>query len=53
MNDVSEKEKLVEGIRSMKLKLEELKIEKVEKSQSSFSIMAESQFSVEQIKMEN
>jgi len=41
MSDVSEKDKLIEAIKTMKSQLEDLKAEKNDKSQSSFSIMSE------------
>jgi len=41
MSDVSEKDKLIEAIITMKSQLEDLKAEKNDKSQSSFSIMSE------------
>lgn len=41
MSDVSEKDKLIEAIKTMKSQLEDLKAEKNDKSQSSFSILSE------------
>jgi len=41
MSDVSEKDKLIEAIKTMKSQLEDLKAEKNDKSQSAFSIMSE------------
>jgi len=41
MSDVSEKDKLIEAIITMKSQLEDLKAEKNDKSQSSFSILSE------------
>jgi hypothetical protein len=41
MGDHWEKDKLVEAIRKMKEQLEELRLEKVDKSQSSFSVMSD------------
>ena len=53
MNDVSEKDKMIEAIKTMKAQLEELRLEKADKSQSSFSIMSETYSMAEQIKQEN
>lgn len=53
MSDIDEKTKLIETIRTMKTQLEELRLEKTDKSQSSFSIMSETLNNGEQIRMEN
>jgi hypothetical protein len=41
MSEVGEKEKLIEAIKTMKSQLEELRADKNDKSQSSFSILNE------------
>jgi hypothetical protein len=40
MSDLGEKDKLIEAIKTMKGQLEELRAERNDKSQSSFSIMS-------------
>ncbi len=39
MNELGERDKLIEAIKNMKNQLEELRMEKTDKSQSSFSIL--------------
>jgi hypothetical protein len=53
MNEISEKEKMIEAIKTMKSQLEDLRIEKADKSQSSFSVMSETYNISEQVKIEN
>jgi hypothetical protein len=51
MTDVGEKNKLMEAIKTMKGQLEELRAERNEKSQSSFSIMSEAYGNSEQVRL--
>lgn len=53
MNEIGERDKLIEAIKTMKSQLEELRAERADKSQSSFSILNETLGTAEQLKMEN
>ena len=51
MNEIGEKEKLIEAIKTMKNQLEDLRAQKSDKSQSSFSILNETFGTAEQLKL--
>lgn len=53
MGELSEKDKLIEAIKSMKGQLEELRADRGDKSQSSFSILNETLGTGEQLRLEN
>lgn len=51
MGELSEKDKLIEAIKSMKGQLEELRVDRGDKSQSSFSILNETLGTGEQLRL--
>jgi hypothetical protein len=53
MQDLPERDKLTEAIRTMQAQLQELRAEKTDKSSSSFSILGETVGQAEQFKLEN
>jgi hypothetical protein len=53
MQEQAEQEKLSEAIRTMQAQLQQLRLEKNDKSHSSFSILSETYGQQEQLKMEN
>lgn len=53
VSESGEKEKTLEGIRVMKQQLEELRAERADKSQTSFSVMSDLNNNAEQLRMEN
>lgn len=52
LQDLNEKDRIIDAIRTMKDQLDELRVNN-DKSQSSFSIMSESALMGDQLKMEN
>lgn len=53
MSELAEQNKMVEAIKTLKMQLEELRMERADKSQSSFSIMSDTYTHGEQLRLEN
>jgi regulator of replication initiation timing len=53
MSEIGERDKLLDAIRTMKTQLEDLRTDRTDKSQSSFSILNETLGQAEQLRLEN